>query len=104
MKGRSDSRQKSKRIYKICDIVVTPFIAILADQNTWEEIHDFVDIKYDFFKKFLKMTGGVPSAKTYERVFSIIQPQELEDICTLFIINVLKIFNSERDILSIDGK
>lgn len=49
MKGLSDSRQKSKRIYKIWDIVVTPFTAILADQNTWEEIHDFVDIKYDFF-------------------------------------------------------
>lgn len=104
MKKLTDSRQKNKRVYKIWDIVVTAFIAVLADQNTWEEIHDFVDIKYDFFKSFLKMTGGVASAKTYERVFAIINPQELEDICTLFIIKVLKIFKSERDILSIDGK
>ena len=50
------------------------------------------------------MTGGVPSSKTYERVFSIIKPQELEDICTLFLIKVLKLFHSQRDILSIDGK
>lgn len=50
------------------------------------------------------MTGGVASAKTYERVFSIIKSQELEDICTLFTIKVLKIFNSKLDILSIDGK
>lgn len=104
MKKLSDSRQKSKRVYKIWDIVVTAFIAVLADQNTWEEIRDFVDIKYDFFKQFLKMTGGVASAKTYERVFSIIKPQELENICVLFTIKVLKLFNSERDILSIDGK
>lgn len=104
MKKLSDSRQKSKRIYKIWDIVVTAFIAVLADQNTWEEIHDFVDIKYDFFKQFLKMTGGVASAKTYERVFAIIKPQELENICVLFTMKVLKLFNSERDILSIDGK
>lgn len=104
MKKLTDSRQKHKRIYKIWDIVVTAFIAVLCDQNTWEEIHDFVDIKYDFFKSFLKMTGGVASAKTYERVFAIINSQELEDICTLFIIKVLKIFKSERDILSIDSK
>lgn len=104
MKKLSDSRQKSKRVYKIWDIVVTAFIAVLADQNTWEEIRDFVDIKYDFFKQFLKMTGGVASAKTYERVFAIIKPQELENICVLFTIKVLKLFNSERDILSIDGK
>ena len=104
MKGLSDSRQKSKRIYKIWDIVVTAFIAILADQNTWEEIHDFVDIKYDFFKKFLKMTGGVPSAKTYERVFSIINSHDLEDICVTFTKDVLKLFNSKKDILSFDGK
>lgn len=104
MKKLTDSRQKTKRIYKIWDVVVTAFIAVLADQNTWEEIHDFVDIKYDFFKKFLKMTGGVPSAKTYERIFSIINPQELENICVLFTMTVLKIFHSQRDILSIDGK
>lgn len=104
MKKLSDSRQKSKCVYKIWDIVVTAFIAVLADQNTWEEIHEFVDIKYDFFKQFLKMTGGVASAKTYERIFSIIQPQELENICTLFTIKILKLFNPTRDILSIDGK
>ena len=104
MKKLTDSRQKNKRVYKIWDIVVTAFIAVLSDQNTWEEIHDFVNIKYDFFKSFLKMTGGVASAKTYERIFSIINHQELEDICTLFIIKVFKIFKSERDILSIDGK
>ena len=50
------------------------------------------------------MSSGVASAKTYERIFSIIKPQELEDICVLFTKNVLKLFNSKRDILSIDGK
>lgn len=104
MKNLSDIRQKAKCKYKIWDIVVTSFIAILADQNTWEEIHEFVDIKYDFFRQFLKMSGGVASAKTYERIFSIIKPNELENICVLFTIKVLKIFNSDRDILSIDGK
>ena len=104
LKSLYDPRQKGKRIYKIWDIVVTAFIAILANQNTWEEIHDFVEIKYDFFKQFLKMTGGVASAKTYERVFAIIRPEEFENICVLFCKSITKIFKSNRDILSIDGK
>ncbi len=104
IKYLTDSRQKSKKVYKIWDIVVTAFISVLANQNTWDEIHEFVEVKYDFFKQFLKMSGGVPSSKTYERVFSIINPNELENICVLFVKDVLKIFSSKRDILSIDGK
>lgn len=50
------------------------------------------------------LTGGIPSAITYKRVFSIIKPEELENICVLFAQDVLKIFSSERDIMNIDGK
>lgn len=50
------------------------------------------------------LTGGIPSAITYKRVFSIIRPDELENICVLFAQDVLKLFSSERDIMNIDGK
>ena len=50
------------------------------------------------------LTGGIPSAMTYKRVFSIIKPDELENICILFAQDVLKLFSSERDIMNIDGK
>lgn len=36
--------------------------------------------------------------------FSIIKPDELENICVLFAQDVLKLFSSERDIMNIDGK
>ena len=104
MKKLSDTRQQHKTTYKIWDIVVTSFIAILANQDSWNDIHDFVEIKYDFFKTLLKMSGGVASAKTYERVFSIIKPKELEGMCTYFVIKTLKLFNNKIDILSFDGK
>ena len=50
------------------------------------------------------LSGGIPSAITYKRVFSIISPEQLENICVLFAQDVLKLFSSERDILNIDGK
>lgn len=104
MKKINDPRQQSKTSFKIWDIIVTAFISVLANQNSWDEIHDFVEKKYSFFRQFLKMTGGVPSSKTYERVFSIINSHDLEDICVTFTKDVLKLFNSKKDILSFDGK
>ena len=104
IKALSDTRQKGKVKYKIWDIVVVSFLAILANCNDWEEIHDFAVLKKDWLKNFLMLTGGIPSAITYKRVFSIIKPDELEDICVLFAQDVLKLFSSNRDILNIDGK
>lgn len=80
-----DERQKGKAIYKIWDIVVVVILAVLADCNEWEEIADYARDEKDFLKKFLKLTGGIPTAKTYERVISLIDSQELNKIFVDFI-------------------
>lgn len=45
-----------------------------------------------FLKKFLKLTGGILSAKTYERVISLIDCQELNKIFVDFVL--FNIFSS----------
>ena len=80
LKSLYDSRQKGKRVYKIWDIVVVVILAVLSDCNEWSEIEDFAHDRRDFLKKFLKLTGGIPSAKTYERVIGMIDSQELNTI------------------------
>ena len=104
IKNLTDSRQKGKCKYKIWDIVVVSFLTILGNCNDWNEIHDFAVLKKDWLKNVLMLTGGIPSAATYKRVFSIIKPDELENICVLFVQYILKLFSSQRDIMNIDGK
>ena len=104
VKALSDTRQKGKVKYKIWDIVVVSFLAILGNCNDWEEIREFAIAKKDWLKNFLMLTGGIPSAITYKRIFSIIKSEELENICVLFAQDVLKLFSSKRDIMNIDGK
>lgn len=41
MKELTDTRQPKKCTYKIWDIVVVVFIAILANSDNWEEIREF---------------------------------------------------------------
>lgn len=109
LKGKAmmlkDIRQKGKKVYKIWDIVVVVILAVLADCNEWEEIEDYAKDEKDFLKTFLKLTGGIPCAKTYERVISIVDSQELNKIFVDFIKDIQ--FMEEKyfkDILSFDGK
>lgn len=100
-----DERQKGKIVYKIWDIVVVVILAVLADCNEWEEIADYARDKKDFLKKFLKLTGGIPTAKTYERVISLIDSQELNKIYVDFIKDIQFMDDIYfKDILSFDGK
>ena len=100
-----DERQKGKVIYKIWDIVVVVILAVLADCTEWEEIEDYAKEQKDFLKKFLKLTGGIPSAKTYERVISLIDCQELNKIFVDFVKSIQFADNKFfKDILSFDEK
>ena len=104
LKKVTDKRQKGKISYKIWDIICYVVIANFSSVYDFEEIHDFVVMKKNFFKRFLKMTGGIPHAITIKRVFSIISPKELEEILTSFFFEVTHINNLDRDILNFDGR
>ena len=104
MKDLTDSRQHGKINYKIWDIVVCVIISVLCGKKDWEEIEDFVTEKYDFFRKFLNMTGGVPCAKTYERVMSIIDYKELQKILLLFFDTITTDIIDNLNVLTFDGR
>ncbi len=105
IKMLEDPRQKNKKIYKIWDIVIVVILAVLSDCNEWSEIEDFAYERKDFLKKFLKLTGGIPSPRTYERVISMINPQELNKIFVEFCKAIQEPKAREfKEILSFDGK
>jgi len=103
-KDLTDTRQQNKAVYKIWDVVTCVVISCLCGAKTWEDIHDFVVEKYGFFRQFLKMTGGIPSAKTYERIMSIIDKKELEIIVLDYFKTITTNLYSTMDILNIDGR
>lgn len=100
----SDKRQQGKITYKIWDIIMCVVIADFASVYDWEDIEDFINIHYKWFKSFLQMTGGVPSAQTIERVFGIIDHKELENILVEFFNKVILNVTMNKDLLNIDGR
>ena len=104
LKTLNDSRMKHKTKFKIWDIIICIILAVLFGAESWDDVHDFVEHYRPWLKEFLLMTGGIPCVKTYERVFSIIDSKELENIFVEF----LSLFNlsnkSEKDIIDLDGR
>ncbi len=103
LKGLTDTRMKNKTKFKIWDIIISTILAVLFNSNDWQEIHDFVVNHYSWLREFLLMTGGIPCTKTYERVFAIINANELENIFTDFLMS-FSISELEGDIINLDGR
>ena len=79
MKELTDTRQQVKIKYKIWDIVTVVVISCLCGMKTWEEIHDFVVMKYGFFRKFwendlsdvkLWISKGCPDGRDWLKEYS----------------------------------
>lgn len=55
------------------------------------------------YKLFLKLTGGIPTPSTYERVISIIDSHELNNLCVEFIFKLIEIpINPRYEFLKIN--
>jgi predicted transposase YbfD/YdcC len=52
---------------------------VLTGWNEFSVMEDFGKAKESFFKQFLELPNGIPDEKTFARVFSCIDPQELLD-------------------------
>lgn len=104
LKKLKDKRMKKKIVYKLWDIIMCVIIASFAFNNTWEEIEQFVEDHYDWFRSFLKMTGGIPKAITYERVMGIIDSSELNSILLEFFETLIANKDTSHNYLNLDGR
>lgn len=103
-KNLTDRRIQKKCNYKLWDVVIVVFLATLANCDSWDDIKQFASYHYKWLKSFLQMTGGVPSAKSYARIISIINHTELENMLVLFTKSLLNIYIDSGDIICFDGK
>ncbi len=104
LKGLKDTRNQNMIIYKLWDVIICVIIASFGFNNTWEEIHDFVDDNYEWFKSFLQMTGGIPTAESYERIMSLVDENELNKILFDFFNAITLELKPDVKMLNFDGR
>lgn len=89
-------------LHKVIDIIVIAVCATLAQQDTWEEIADYAEMKEAFLKQFLELPNGIPSHDTISRVFSLIDPKAWQKCFASWMRSMGK--HSGEKLIAIDGK
>jgi predicted transposase YbfD/YdcC len=98
-----DTRRETKnKLYPLMEILLVAFATLLSGGENYEDMKHFGRAKLDFFRTMLPFENGIPSADTFERVFSSIRPVEFEK-CLNEWVQQLKVDYS-GDIISVDGK
>jgi predicted transposase YbfD/YdcC len=69
-----DPRREHRRIHQLDEIVFMAICGVLCGADSWQEIADYAESKFDWLKTFLTLPGGVPSHDTFRRVFCLLDP------------------------------
>ena len=97
-----DPRLERKKLHLLSDILFIAVCGSLCGCDTWEDIYHFAQVREDWFKRFISLANGLPSADTIARVFSLIDPEQFEIAFRNWVSSLYQI--SEGKIIAIDGK
>jgi hypothetical protein len=67
-------RQTKNKLHALTDILVITTCAVIGGAETWAAIAEYGRTKADFFRRFLPLGNGIPSADTFGRVFAKLSP------------------------------
>ena len=77
----SDPRVVGRTRHLLIDIVVIAICAVIADCDDWPDIVQFARKREDWFRRFLKLPGGIPAHDTFERVFGALDGRAFQGCC-----------------------
>lgn len=70
-----DPRRDTKnKLHALTDVLTIATCAVIGGAESWEAIAEFGRTKEAFFRQFLPLDNGIPSADTFERVFAKLDP------------------------------
>jgi predicted transposase YbfD/YdcC len=100
----SDPRQPWKIDYNLLEIIVMTICAVISGGEHWEDIVDFCRVKEQWFREKLGLVleNGIASHDTFQRVFQLIKPEELELSFLSWVKSVAR--QTKGEIISVDGK
>ncbi|MGI9277580.1 MAG: ISAs1 family transposase [Endozoicomonas sp.] len=101
----TDKRDPKKSTHILTEVMFMSVCAILCGADDWNSIRLFVEHKGGWFRKYLRLPGGIPVAITFNRIFAALDPEEFRQIFIQWIRDVLSGLElSDSRIVALDGK
>lgn len=103
-KSIEDFRLDRRKLHPAENIVFITVLAVICNAVDWEEIEDFGKTRKEFLSKYLDLTNGIPSHDTFNRFFSLFNPEKFQSLFISWLHELLNIKTESGNQIAIDGK
>jgi len=100
--GLHDPRVDRTKAHFLEDIIFIAISSVICGADTWNDMELFGKSKEAWLRTILRLPEGIPSHDTFNRVFSLLDPKELETGFLQWTRSVAEL--TEGEVVSIDGK
>src|SRR5271154_693767 len=76
--GLQDPRRERGRLHNLCDMIAIALCAVICGAGSWEDVAEYGRQKESWLKTFLRLSNGIPSHDTFNRVFRLLKPKGFE--------------------------
>lgn len=98
-----DPRMEGKIKHNFGTIIFVTLCGVLSGCESWGDICHYCDTKRKWLEKHINLDNGVPSAWTFRRVFTLLEPSFLEMLLRSYAASIVN-KNKASDQIAIDGK
>jgi predicted transposase YbfD/YdcC len=97
-----DPRCAGRTRHRLLNLLVIAVCAVVAGAETWVDIAHYGRLKHTWLSSFLDLPHGTPSHDTFRRVFSLVDPQALEQCFRQWMATTAPPL--PREVVAVDGK
>ncbi len=98
----ADFRVEKKCLHKLSDILFIGLLTYLSNGEDYEDMVLFTKTHEVFLKEFLELPNGIPSHDTFNRVFSILEPDLLRKCLNDYGMDIVGLLCEKQ--ICLDGK
>lgn len=98
----TDPRVDRTKAHMLEDILFIAIASVICGAESWNDMENFGKAKEGWLRTFLRLPEGIPSHDTFNRVFSALNPEELESSFLSWARSVAEL--TDNEVVSIDGK
>jgi predicted transposase YbfD/YdcC len=101
-RGLKDPRVTGRSWHLLIDIVAMAICGVIGNCDDWKDIALFAQQRESWFRRFLRLPGGIPSHHTFERVFARLEARAFGRCCVDWLRAVSDLVGLSH--IAIDGK
>ncbi len=88
--------------HQLLDIIAITICAVICGAESWVEIEEYGYSKQQWLEKFLALPNGIPSRDTIRRLFTRLDPKQLQSCFLSWIKTIAQL--TQGEVIAIDGK